>query len=235
MGRLGDHPNIVTVFDFGDHEGQPYIVLPLMSGGDVEGLIKKAADHRLAIDKALEIGKSVCKGLEFAHAKGIIHRDIKPGNVWLSADLKSSYILFIQALDLSRKLGDTETAWMVGIWLLTARSAPQYINESIRLVEELWASPRAGLKIWLVANGMEQIGTVFFSLAQRQRAETVFDELRELAKRSGNITTWVVSAGIDASLAVIDGRLEDAMDMIKNIQTRLEYPDRPIYMLTILD
>jgi hypothetical protein len=42
MGKLGDHPNIVTVYDFGDHEGQPYIVLPLLSGGDVEGLIKKA-------------------------------------------------------------------------------------------------------------------------------------------------------------------------------------------------
>ena len=37
MGQLGDHPNIVTVYDFGDHEGQPYMVLPLLSGGDVEG------------------------------------------------------------------------------------------------------------------------------------------------------------------------------------------------------
>ena len=86
MGKLGDHPNIVTVYDFGDHEGQPYIVLPLLSGGDVEGLIKKAPDHKLPLDKTLEIARSVCKGLEFAHAKGIIHRDIKPGNVWLSAD-----------------------------------------------------------------------------------------------------------------------------------------------------
>jgi eukaryotic-like serine/threonine-protein kinase len=86
MGKLGDHPNIVTVYDFGDYEGQPYIVLPLLSGGDVEGLIKKAPDHKLSIEKSIEIASSVCKGLEFAHAKGIIHRDIKPGNVWLSSD-----------------------------------------------------------------------------------------------------------------------------------------------------
>jgi serine/threonine protein kinase len=86
MGKLGDHPNIVKVYDFGDHEGQPYMVLPLLPGGDVEGLIKKATDHRLPLDKAIEIAVSVCKGLEFAHAKGIVHRDIKPGNVWLSAD-----------------------------------------------------------------------------------------------------------------------------------------------------
>jgi len=37
MGKLGDHPNIVTVYDFGDHQGQPYMVLPLLPGGDVEG------------------------------------------------------------------------------------------------------------------------------------------------------------------------------------------------------
>ena len=39
MGRLGSHPHIVTVFDLGDHEGQPYMVTELMEGGDVEGLI----------------------------------------------------------------------------------------------------------------------------------------------------------------------------------------------------
>ncbi len=86
MGRLGDHPNIVTIHDLGDHEGQPYIVIPVMPGGDVEGLIEKAPEHRLPIEKAIGIAKAVCRGLEFAHAKGIIHRDIKPGNVWLSAD-----------------------------------------------------------------------------------------------------------------------------------------------------
>ncbi len=86
MGQLGDHPNIVAIFDMGEHEGQPYIVLPLMSGGDVEGLIEKAPDHRLPLEEVTDIAKCVCSGLEFAHSKGIIHRDIKPGNVWLSED-----------------------------------------------------------------------------------------------------------------------------------------------------
>jgi len=86
MGRLGDHPNIVTIHDMGDHEGQPYIVIPIMPGGDVESLIEKAPEHRLPIRQALGIAKAVCRGLEFAHSKGVIHRDIKPGNVWLGAD-----------------------------------------------------------------------------------------------------------------------------------------------------
>jgi eukaryotic-like serine/threonine-protein kinase len=62
------------------------MVLPLLSGGDVEGLIKKASDHKLPVDQALAINKAVARGLVFAHSKSIVHRDIKPGNVWLSGD-----------------------------------------------------------------------------------------------------------------------------------------------------
>jgi tetratricopeptide (TPR) repeat protein len=86
MGRLGDHPNIVTVHDFGEEDGQPYMVLPLLSGGDVEDLIEKAPGHQLPVETAIRIVKSICSGLAFAHLKGVIHRDLKPGNVWLSAD-----------------------------------------------------------------------------------------------------------------------------------------------------
>jgi serine/threonine protein kinase len=105
MGRLGAHPHIVSVFDLGEeppriigeHDSaagprefevlhQPFIVTELMGGGDVEGLIEKAPDHRPPLERTLEIGAQVCRGLEFAHASGIIHRDLKPGNVWLTAD-----------------------------------------------------------------------------------------------------------------------------------------------------
>jgi hypothetical protein len=113
MGRLGDHPNIVTIYDLGDHEGQPYIVIPVMPGGDVEGLIEKATEHRLPLDKAIDIAKAVCRGLEYAHSKGIIHRDIKPGNVWLSADgtVKIGDFGLALAVDLSRL---TQSGMMVG-------------------------------------------------------------------------------------------------------------------------
>ena len=52
MGKLGDHPNIVSILDFGDHEGQSNIVIPFMVGGDVEGLIKKATHRKLPISGA---------------------------------------------------------------------------------------------------------------------------------------------------------------------------------------
>jgi len=84
MGRLGSHQNIVVVHDFGDEDGQPYIVQELMQG-DVAGLIEEAEDHRLPIEQAIDIATSVCQGLEFTHGKGIIHRDLKPGNVFITA------------------------------------------------------------------------------------------------------------------------------------------------------
>ena len=113
MGRLGDHPNIMTIHDMGDHEGQPYIVIPVMPGGDVESLIEKAPEHRLPIEQAVGIAKAVCRGLEFAHSKGIIHRDIKPSNVWLSTDgtTKIGDFGLAVAVDFSRL---TQPGMMVG-------------------------------------------------------------------------------------------------------------------------
>jgi len=113
MGRLGTHPHIVSVFDLGEENGQPYIVTELMGGGDVEGLIEKAPEHRPPLDRTLEIGIQVCRGLEFAHGHGIVHRDLKPGNVWLTADgtAKLGDFGLAVALDKSRL---TQAGMMVG-------------------------------------------------------------------------------------------------------------------------
>ena len=113
MGRLGAHPHIVTVFDIGDEAGQPYLVLPVLGGGDVEGIIEKAPEHKLPIEQAIKIAVETCLGLEFAHGKGIIHRDIKPGNVWLTEDGRAMVGDFglAVAVDRSRL---TQAGMMVG-------------------------------------------------------------------------------------------------------------------------
>ena len=86
MGRLGSHPHIVTVFDLGEEGDQPYMVTELMGGGDVEGIIEDAENHRLPLEQAIKIAQETCRGMEFAHSRGIVHRDLKPGNVWLTED-----------------------------------------------------------------------------------------------------------------------------------------------------
>ncbi len=73
-----EHAAIVPVYDFGEEDGQPYIVMRMMSGGDLAG---KLRDGNLSFQEAAKITERLASGLEAAHRKGIIHRDMKPGNI----------------------------------------------------------------------------------------------------------------------------------------------------------
>ncbi len=90
MARLGAHPNIITVHDIGEDpspdSGQasaPYFVMELMPGGAVDTALGEARGA-LPLERALAIACDVCRALEFAHGQGVIHRDLKPGNIWLA-------------------------------------------------------------------------------------------------------------------------------------------------------
>ena len=84
MARLGDHPHIVTVHDISDEKGRPLIVSQYMAGGSLAELIEQAEGKRLPIEDAIRIGTEVARALEHAHASSVVHRDLKPGNVWLT-------------------------------------------------------------------------------------------------------------------------------------------------------
>ncbi len=113
MGRVGDHPNILPIYDFGEESGQPYLVLPFMTGGDVEGLIEDAPEHKVPLERAIEIAQEVCFGLGFLHSKGIVHRDLKPGNVLLTEGGTASICDFGLAVATDRSRITTE-GMMVG-------------------------------------------------------------------------------------------------------------------------
>lgn len=77
------HPNILSVFDVGSHDGSPYLVEELLEG---ETLRARLASGSLPCRKAVEIATQVAHGLAAAHARGIVHRDLKPENVFLTRD-----------------------------------------------------------------------------------------------------------------------------------------------------
>ena len=81
LARLGDHPHIVTVHDTGEHDGRPYFVCQYLSGGSLRDLVRSRG--RLDAGEAARLASDVCDALAHAHAAGIVHRDVKPGNVLL--------------------------------------------------------------------------------------------------------------------------------------------------------
>jgi serine/threonine protein kinase len=78
-----NHPNILAVHDFGEHDGSPYLVTELLEG---ETLREKLRPGALPVRKATEYGAQVARGLAAAHEKGIVHRDLKPENVFVTRD-----------------------------------------------------------------------------------------------------------------------------------------------------
>lgn len=78
------HPNIVACLDTGTDAGQPYLVMDLIDGEDLAVRLRRGG--RLAPGYAARIGLDVARGLGVAHVRGIVHRDIKPGNILLAAD-----------------------------------------------------------------------------------------------------------------------------------------------------
>ena len=98
------HPNIVTVFDYMEENGAPYIVMEYVPSGTLESVIKSGA--RIPIRQVCEIMAQLLRALEHAHAKGIIHRDVKPSNILChsAASIKVADfgIAQINTLDLTR-------------------------------------------------------------------------------------------------------------------------------------
>jgi serine/threonine-protein kinase len=73
-----DHPAVVPVYDFGEEDGQPYMVLRLMTNGSLEDRIKNGP---ISVAEASRILSQLAPALDEAHSRGIIHRDLKPGNI----------------------------------------------------------------------------------------------------------------------------------------------------------
>ena len=82
-GRLGEHPHVVTVHDAGEHDGVAYAVLRVLEGGSLAERVGSAPGRRLPVEDVARLGAEIADALAHAHAHGIVHRDVKPANVWL--------------------------------------------------------------------------------------------------------------------------------------------------------
>jgi len=105
------HPNIVTVIDRGQEDGRQFIVFELIEGENLKELVERGGP--LPVRRVLELGLEIGRALAFAHAQGLVHRDVKPQNVLLSGDgvAKVTDFGIVRSLD---AVGHTETGTVLG-------------------------------------------------------------------------------------------------------------------------
>ncbi len=104
------HPNVVTIYDFGEMEGHLFIAMEFVDGVDLERLL--ATHEPLTIQQRLDIAIDVLTGLSYAHRHGIVHRDVKPANIRVTEEGRAKVMDFgVAYLDSSRL---TQTGAMMG-------------------------------------------------------------------------------------------------------------------------
>ena len=104
------HRNIITIYDFGEENGRAYIVMELLVGESLTALLAREA--HLPLEQQVEIMARMCEGLAFAHSRGIVHRDVKPANLFITADGQLKILDFGVARIASSKL--TRSGLIVG-------------------------------------------------------------------------------------------------------------------------
>jgi eukaryotic-like serine/threonine-protein kinase len=90
-GKL-QHPNIVTIYDLGDQDGNPYMVMEFVEAESLDSII--SSSRSVSLEQKLDIVVQVCRALSYAHQRKVIHRDIKPANVMVLKDLTVKIVDF---------------------------------------------------------------------------------------------------------------------------------------------
>jgi serine/threonine protein kinase len=127
------HPNIVTIYDMGQADELPYIAMELVEGENLEQLIARHAE--LPITLKLDYAMQACRAFDFAHKRGIVHRDIKPGNVMVSKEGTVKVVDFgiARVLETSR----TQTGMLIGTFAYM--SPEQYHGEHADERSDIWS------------------------------------------------------------------------------------------------
>src|SRR6516225_11799299 len=127
------HPNIVTIYDMGEAGSLPYIAMELVEGENLEQVIARRS--AIPITLKLMYAMQACRAFDYAHKRGIVHRDIKPGNVMLSKDGVVKVVDFgiARVLENSR----TQTGMLIGTFAYM--SPEQYHGEHADERSDIWS------------------------------------------------------------------------------------------------
>jgi serine/threonine-protein kinase len=160
------HPNIVTVIDRGEEDGKEFIVFELVEGENLKELVERGGP--VPVRRALELGLQIGRALAFAHAEGIIHRDVKPQNVLLAEDGRAKVTDFGIARTIDA-VGTTETGTVLGTSHYIAPE--QARGERVDAQTDVYSF---GVVLWeLLAGDVPYAGENFLSVAMRHVSDPV--------------------------------------------------------------
>ena len=118
-----NHPNIVTVYEFGEDEGLHFLAMEYLEGENLETLIQQQG---LSLAESLDVVAQACEGLAYAHEHGVIHRDVKPANILV---IRRGKRLTAKLMDFGVALVNQSNLTQQGIWMGTANyMAPEYLD-----------------------------------------------------------------------------------------------------------
>lgn len=87
-----EHDNVVRIYNAGEFDGQPFLVMELLAGEPLNELLKRR--ERLPLEKVLRIARDIARGLAAAHERGLVHRDVAPGNAWIEPSGRAKLLDF---------------------------------------------------------------------------------------------------------------------------------------------
>src|SRR4051794_36304248 len=111
------HPNILSVYDWGEEDGNPFLVMELLGGGSLRNVLDRG--DRLTPSQAVQVGLEAARALDYAHRRGLVHRDIKPANLLFDEEGRAC----IADFGLARALAEATVTEPIGAMLGTARYA----------------------------------------------------------------------------------------------------------------
>mgnify|MGYP000861571263 CR=1 FL=1 len=145
------HPNIVSVIDYGEFEGSPYLVMPFLVGGTLKHFLGKPIPWQEAVNMLLPIADA----LSYAHQKGIVHRDVKPGNILITEGGAPMLTDFGIARLMESEESQTLTATGVGV------GTPEYMSPEQAMGREVDGR-----------SDVYSLGVVFFELVTGRKPYT---------------------------------------------------------------